>query len=539
MIRVAAGYFGELPLPQWSAHCVAVQFSLSPERLSETEILNAGHASAGRLAAELLRRVRRMYPLASVCLAFNPRLSLSSTLIQTVLATAEQYAPEYTDASPPTGPAETEHGAWIFTDNQGKTPLAYMLRADTIDWCPPAHLGFLVGDDAAIERQFLDASFGHSASIPIASCEPVTKIAYFFASPVSPALYAFTELATAKLAQAPTRETKRELVEKSERIGLLGYHAGDVLFLLQALALEQGKHPFTGVVVPRDFADIVAYLSPHLRCFVVDQPVPQRGDYFVSDEYAVLREYITLLQWQGVSIDQFFWHPLRPCFRDSILVHSRHHLREMTALAIGGSGHELRPLPVMSEASLKDFACARPRPGRVIVQFDAGWGLKGFPADRRGELLRLLQEVGYDPILLGRAESAAPGVPAVPYTDLRSFRSLLDTAEALIGCDSFPAHFANQYGVPTLTLFGSTRPSNARGMDGVRYRTLHHPMPCVPCAGQTYCLIDKGTSCYAMPTAGEVVQALGAMLAAVSRQMPAKTPGNTPGTEISDNDSQG
>ena len=538
MIRVAAGYFGELPLPQWSPQSIAVQFSLSPERLSETEILNAGHASAGRLAAELLRRVRRMYPQASACLAFNPRLALSSALIQKVLTTAERYAPEPAGVSPPADPAEPEPGVWIFTDNQGKAPLAYMLRADTIDWCPPAHLGFLVGDNAEVERQFLDASFGPGGFIPIASCDPVTEIAYSFASPVSPALYDFTVLATAKLAQAQTREAKRELVEKSERIGLLGYHAGDVLFLLQALALEQGNHPFTGVVVPRDFADIVDYLSPHLRCFVVEQPVPQRGDYVVSDEYAVLREYVTLLQLQGVSVDRFFWHPLRPCFRDSILVHSRHHLREMTALAIGGSGHELRPLPLMSEASRRDFARARPLPGRVIVQFDAGWGLKGFPAERRGELLRLLQEVGYDPILLGRAESAAPGVRAVPYTDLHAFRSLLDTAEALIGCDSFPAHFANQYGVPTLTLFGSTRPSNARGMDSVRYLALHHPMPCVPCAGQTYCLIDKGTSCYAMPTAGEVVHALEAMLAAVSRQMRTKKPGKTPGKQRSDNDSQ-
>jgi len=503
MIRLAAGFFGELPLPLARPDTVAVQFTLSTDRLSVTEILDAGHASAGRLGGEILRRLRAMYPQARACLAFNPRFVLSPAVLQAVLLTAQQRV-------------AAAQGYTLFCDRTGKTPLAYLLRSDLIDWCPPAHLGLLTGDHGELDHHFLHASFTDGELIAVPGVEPPIELAHDFYLQVSPALHDFTQRAIAQLAQARTEAERRTLIEKGERIALLGYHAGDVLFLLQAMVLERGEHPFTGVAVPAEFADIVQYLSPQLRCYVLKQPVPQRGSYQVADEFVVLRDYVTQLQSEGLAVEKFFWHPLRPRFRD--FLRSRHHLREMTALALGGRGHALRPLPLMSEPSQRDYARAQPQPGRVIVQFDAGWGLKGFPAERRGELLRLLREVGYDPVLLGQPESDAPDVRAIPYCNLQGFRALLDSAQALLGCDSFPTHFANLYGVPTLTLFGSTRPSNSRGLEGTRYRTLHHPMSCVPCNAPTRCRLDNGTSCYAMPMSGEVVHALQQLVPAPQRR---------------------
>lgn len=503
MIRLAAGFFGDMPLLVGRADTVAVQFSFSPDRLRETEILDAGHASAGRFVAELLRRVRALYPQARFCLAFNPRLGLSSVERQAVLwagALREQGG----------AAADGGSGCLIFCDRTGKTPLAYLVPAELVDACPPAHLGLLTGDHGELDRRFLHASFGDAQLVPIESIHRfIAPIAKFHA-PVSPALYDFTRWAIARLESVATQSARQELIERGERIAVLGYHAGDVLFLLQAMALEAGSHRFTGLVVPPEYADIAQYLSPQLRCLIVNQPVPRHGAERVPDEYSLLRDYVTQLEAEGVDAGRFFWHPLRPHFHD--FSGSRHHLREMAAFALGGAGQLLRPLPRLSPASQRDYALARPQPGRVVVQLDAGWGLKGFPEERRGELLRLLGEVGYAPVLLGRSEPAAPEVAATPYTDLQAFRALLDSAEALIGCDSFPTHFANLYGVPTLTLFGNTRPSNSRGMDGMRYRTLHHPMTCVPCRQPTRCQLDGGTSCHAMPMAGEVVAALQAMM---------------------------
>ncbi len=503
MIRLAAGFFGELPLLVGRADTVAVQFSFSPDRLSEVELLDAGHASAGRFVAELLRRVRELYPQAQSCLAFNPRLVLSSVERQAVLwaaALREQGA----------AAAAESPGCLVFCDRSGKTPLAYLLRSEILGWCPPAHLGLLTGDHSELDRRFLQASCGAAQLVTIESLHRFIEPTAKFHSAVSPALHDFTRRAIARLESAATMAARREMVARSERIALLGYHAGDVLFLLQGLALEAGRHPFTGLVVPPEYADIVQYLSPELRCFVIKQPIPKHGMERGPDEFAILRDYVTQLEAEGVSTEGFFWHPLRPSFHD--FARARHHLREMTAFALGGSGHPLRPLPALSPASRRDYALARPQPGRVVVQFDAGWGLKGFPADRRAELLHLLCAAGYKPVVLGPGEPELPEIAAADYTDLAAFRTLLDSAEAIIGCDSFPTHFANLYGVPTLTLFGNTRPSNSRGRDGTRYRVLHHPMTCVPCRQPTRCQLDSGTSCHAMPTAAEVVLALQAMV---------------------------
>jgi SAM-dependent methyltransferase len=358
-----------------------------------------------------------------------------------------------------------------------------------------------------LDHRFLAASFGPGSHVKVESLPAALPPGNGFTLHGNGALHDPLHWAVQELERETDPEARRQLLRTGDRVAVLGFHAGDMLFLLQALSLEQTN--FRSVIVPPDYADIVSYLRPDLLCRVVQHPVPHREGYHVVDEAAVLRDFIAQLLQKSVYCGRFF-HIVRPFFRKYNA--SRHHLREGLAFTVGGPGHALRQLPPMSAQSQRDYGLMRPQPGRVLVQFDAGWELKAFPPDRRGELLELLLGAGYAPVVLGSAEASHPDVPAQPYTDLASFRVLLGSAQALIGSDSFPAHFANAYGIPTVTLFGNTKPANSRGLESPRYRYLNHPMSCIPCDQVTRCLLDNGTSCQALPRAGEVLAALQALV---------------------------
>lgn len=487
-MRLAAGVIAPLPYALGDRDMALVQFRVSPAQLGEVDLLDSGGAPPGRYAGEVLRRLRRLCPEAALYLAVNPQLGVPPACLQQVLRAAR-------------GADPGAHACWVVTDRDEGRPLAYVLRADALDRCPPVHLGLLSGSDADLDLAFLQASFGPAARLDAGPCRDVAAVANGFLGPVNPAMHEATRRATALLLAQRDDAARAALVLHGERAALVGFHAGDVLFVVQALSLEQTS--FRSVVVPRDYADIVTCLRPDLTALVVDLPVPQRGAYQVGDELALLRDYILQLERQGVSTARFF-HMVRPILRDHN--RTRHHLREIAAFAVGGEGHRLRPPPpVPEEAAIRRDSG---RPGKVVVQFDAGWMLKGYPRDRRGELLRLLRQRGHDLLLLGAPEPDCPDVPAQPYTDLAAFRALLGSASALIGCDSFPAHFADACGVPTVALFGSTLPHSARGHDSQHYRLLHHPMPCVPCQMISACKLDGGDSCHAHATAWEVVSAL-------------------------------
>jgi hypothetical protein len=490
---LAAGVLGHELHASGVRDATLVHFALSPDGLDETRLLESAYAPPGRYVGEMMRRLRAMVPAASGYLVANPYLKMTAWLVDALLQRGMAWSPD--------GPQSV-----VFVDG-GQRPLAYLLTAGAVDDCPPVHLALLSCSDGRIDQRLLAASFGAAERMEVAVVAAnmtVREQANDFWA-LSPALRRAAERATALLEAQPDAAARRRLVHDGERTAVIGYHAGDVLFACQALALEHTS--FRSVAVLAMYSDIVAYLAPTLTCLPIQQPAPHRHGYLVADEIALLGDYVTELESGGAA--PRLWHLFRP-FRD--YNRSRHHLREMLAFAFGGPGFVGR-VP-MSPRPLPRQGVSR---GRVVVQFEGGWRLKEFPPERRGELLALLREAGYDPVILGAAEPLAPRVPAVPYTNLADFRALLDSAEALIGGDSFPAHFSQVIGVPTIQLFGSTRPGNSRGAESLRYRYLHHPLGCVPCGRPTVCQLDQGDSCHAQASAHEVLAALRALLPPVAR----------------------
>lgn len=483
------------------------RFSISPHALSETALLDSVFASPGRYAGEIWRRLRRIYPGAQRYLVVSPARALSQQAMARVIADAV--------ARPISAPS----GVWT---DAGGTPLAYQLCAAAVDAIPVVHHGLLTGLPGlgAADARLLGASAG---GVETRTLRPgardllrgplfgYARGAGFRKINIPGALSDPAVRAAQILERAGSERERTRLLVETERVAVLGYHAGDVLFLCEALRAEQA--PFRSIGVLGDYADIAAFLRPDLRCLTIPKDaVPQRAGSDVYCEFALLQQY--LLHWeQARAADDppRFYHFLRS-FRS--LSHTRHHLREALAFSVGGEGSALRPLQRRPRASLAPSAAdsGSPQRPRILVHFEGGWSLKEYPKERRAELLSLLLAEGFQPVLLGRAEPGFADVQAVSYRGLTDFRSLLSSVQALIGCDSFPAHFADLHGIPTLQLFGSTRPENARGTESPTLRVLHHPMPCVPCDERFVCRLDGGVSCRAHATPSEIVVALRALL---------------------------
>jgi hypothetical protein len=488
-MKLVAGILADQRPAVQLSNAELIHFSLASDRVGERALLESCFASPGRFVGEMVHRLRASHPTAARYLVFNPYLAPHAAILDVVAAAT----------------LGDDEWSGVVADIHGRA-LAYVFDAVAVDDLPPVHLGLLSTNDAALDARFLRASIGECRlrRVPLAAAHSPSAANGFH--PLSPALANATRHAAELLEAVPNEFERRRRVREGARAAVVGYHAGDVLFWLQALDLEETR--FDAMVVLDAFADIVRLLRPDLTCLAIDHPMPYRGDYHPRDEQLVLWNLVEELERRGSDRPRF-WHLLRP-FRD--YRRTQHHLRESMAFALGGGGHGLRA-PVATPVTA-DSPTGTRVPGRIVVHFEGGWALKEYPPERRAELLRLLVDAGYAPVILGRAEPAAPAIPAVPYSGLSRFRELLGSSDALIGCDSFPAHFAQALQVPTVQLFGSTRAHNSRGCESATYRFLQHPMSCVPCNDLNVCKVDGGNSCHAHATPVEVYHAVRELLSA-------------------------
>lgn len=494
-MRLAAGIISSQDFVLTATQTPLVHFRLSTDRLSQVALLDGASCTPGRYVGEILRRLQAAYPGASAYLVCNPLFQFPSSLVEQLTLLAERI--------------DTRLGAsWILSDEKTQHPLAYLFTAETALDCPIVHLSLLNTLDAQTEQAFLLNSFGHCDVLPVRSYHsPLPHQPGYYTLPSHPAYRAAQQHATHLMMGAQSPQIRKNWLQNSQRVAILSWHAGDVLFLLEALALE--KTEFSAVMVLPDYVDIVRYLRPDLECLPLDAPTPHRNSYMVADEIALQWEHVERVLATGTHGHRFF-HLLRPGTRNYNATH--HHLREVCAFAVGGPGHSLRRLPVLSQTAHEEFSTYRPHTNRVLLQFESGWSLKNYPLSWRSDLLDLLQASGFQPILLGSKEHSHPHIPHLAYGSLAEFRALLGTAVALIGCDSFPTHFANQVSRPAITLFGSTRPANSRPSETALARYLHHPLPCVPCCQSTECRTFSAQHCLAHARPSEVVDNLRALV---------------------------
>jgi heptosyltransferase-1 len=133
---------------------------------------------------------------------------------------------------------------------------------------------------------------------------------------------------------------------------------------------------------------------------------------------------------------------------------------------------------------------ARPERSRLLMLHGATWATKRWPEIYWSELANLAAAAGIEPVLRwhDRAEresaeriaAAAPGTRVIPAPNLETLRRVIAESSIVAANDSGPAHLAAALGVPSVTLYGATRPEH-NGTLGPGQIHLAADFPCSPC----------------------------------------------------------
>jgi hypothetical protein len=453
--------------------------------------MDSAFAVPARYLAEMARRLSRHSAPQDGLLLMNPRFDQSGFAVEAAIDTAREVS---------------RNDFVVLPDRRGRTAAVYARRP--LEPADLPVLGALSLLDAELDRALLQAAFGGTVAIkeisPLDAGDPFANGflhgSFDEAAMRLPARLAVEALHSATAAGATAAEARRALGV----VPVLPYHAGDMVFLCQGL---QALPVASAVVTLREFAPILEELLPFQRVVAVEGTPQNRNGFVVPSEQGHLVEIIGRARAAesvaGRRLDGYFLL-LRPQ-RDH--ARSHFHLRQQLWFALGASCEaDAEPFPSLRHQP-RHVRCTPERRARVLIHFDGGWDLKSYPRPHRQQLLDLLNAEGFEPVVIGKPDDL-DGCAFEPFRGLDRFRQLVASSAALLGCDSFPAHYAVNYGLPTVHLFGSTHPRNSGEADTPLSRVLHHDLPCVPCGQPERCNLDSGRSCRANPTPHEIVRAL-------------------------------
>lgn len=124
----------------------------------------------------------------------------------------------------------------------------------------------------------------------------------------------------------------------------------------------------------------------------------------------------------------------------------------------------------------------------AAVCLGSEWATKIWPAPRVSELVRMLADSGFRPVLLGgpreravaKEISAGGGCIDTTGNPVGEALAILSLSSIAIGGDTGLVHAARALGVPTVALFGPTAPG--MHLFGPRERAVTLDLPCSPCS---------------------------------------------------------
>lgn len=170
------------------------------------------------------------------------------------------------------------------------------------------------------------------------------------------------------------------------------------------------------------------------------------------------------------------------------------------AAHLGAAPHAFQldvvPSPAARAAAREALARAYVQgPYAVLCPFTTRPQKHWFPS-RWAELAHRLRDEGLTPVLLGGSgdqEAAreileierAPAVSLVGCLQLDESAAVIQGAQLLVGVDTALTHIGTAMRIPTVALFGSTRPYLHAA--GAPTRVLYHALPCSPCRRHPTC----------------------------------------------------
>jgi len=143
--------------------------------------------------------------------------------------------------------------------------------------------------------------------------------------------------------------------------------------------------------------------------------------------------------------------------------------------------------------------------------FDERWrALAGGLGKRLGLAPVVLGGPGDQAAAAALLDSDGAAVSLAGQLELRASAALVAESSLLVGVDTGLTHMGTAFGIPTLALFGSTRPYLQT--DSPRTRVLYHSLWCSPCRRRPIC--GGVFSCMRLHQAGTVLNAASELLEA-------------------------
>ncbi|MDY7092034.1 MAG: glycosyltransferase family 9 protein [Acidobacteriota bacterium] len=127
----------------------------------------------------------------------------------------------------------------------------------------------------------------------------------------------------------------------------------------------------------------------------------------------------------------------------------------------------------------------------AVILPGTAWGNKTYPAERWGEVARLLRDSvgltpwvpagpGEEPLAQSVADASDGAARALGLVDLPTLAALCRRSRLVLGGDTGPTHLAHAVGAPVLELMGPTDPST-HGPYAAPHRALARRLPCSFC----------------------------------------------------------
>ncbi len=433
-----------------------IDFPISYEREPESD-LHIMHSLAGTPARYVELLVARASALGAQgsFLVLNPRTYFRHEMYALVVKAALDMQ-------------NTQVAVIASSDN---CPLAYFFGKDSevFETAKLFRLRFLSSVSAALDAEYLRVAIQQNVELRVTHVSDTDYAGGWLAPDSLQGLYSLTTLH----ALSAWRES-----EPKQRIAVMPYHAGDVLFFLKA-ALSV-PHQFTTLLVHEEFADIVRRVAPDFELILVKEGCPERGpnsdglltahrnreDLFF---HQVLYPYIP----QGAL---FYWFRMSKdysCSKGHMVDQWRHALSHQCGRCVSQESRKLA-LSKMDKS--------------VLLHFDGGWLMKVYPQKQQRVLIELLQARGYRVSVVTNKPVDYCRVQVRPFRSLALLEEDIRSHAIFVGMDSFPVHFATHILThPSICLFSSTKPENSDASIFSGYRFLQSGLRCSPCNMKSKC----------------------------------------------------
>ena len=473
-----------------------ILFRISNKKLSFSKIMNSAFSTPAHYVMEIYRRLKSKGKSDEVDIyfIFNPLFRFDIKDVEGMTAKLKNF--------PDTSPLNIA----VFEDKNG-TPIGYLLPSifkkdeihfltllSTIDGKNDAaclkNLFLIHTDEKIIKDISLKKEHNHEHFYCNRFYENVYCRLTRSALEVIKESYGriFDNSHLKKIEQA-NLERLKSIRDKIPFTAIMPHHASDVLFF--ALAARNNKTHLKKVLVSGNTEEIINKILPHLETMPISKRSPiGEGNNKTEEEY--VHDVIGYLDKNDQ--DRCFYS----CFMS--LGNYRltdFHLIDHFSFVLGSkylsSGDTFRQRPLKSPNLINSVE----EKTNVLLHFEAEFLLKTYPELYQQELIDSLFKAGYHVTVLTSGEPKSSKYSTVKYKNLTWYHEFLSGQQLIIGIDSFPLQYAaHVVNMPSICLFGPSKPGNTGAKVSKYYYFIDKNMPCDYCNSFDRCYANGKPGCF-------------------------------------------